>query len=531
MNRFWKYMFPIVTFCLSPFSGSAGLAFTPSDLLGFQSSITSRLAHEADLLNTLARSAGEYTFRPGVSTTSTDSDTDPEIDLAIEYRFDSLIPLKDHLALLKAQQRFENSRRRDVRNALRTHGRLLRQDLIVRQREKTLQETQQKLSEAQSLFDASEITGSELRKAQLEVVQAQIEWEQEKLRLQRLQEDAHELGFNDEAIFEPVHFALPEISTEETLSYKILALELQIEEESLRRERAFGLLSSISLDASRKRDDLDLTGSLGLSQGRPSIGGRATYTFLDPGEADSDTKWTIELQARIQWDSRSAIALERAQQDFANAQADLTEYVAGFERDRQWSLAAVDLAMREHQLALEIVEAARQQTLALETELESLSKTFEVTRRQSLELETELGAVRTELDAIQASKGEIITIESRISTGTDDAEEEPSGTVNTSSADLDLSFDSSGNRTEQIVGLRFNGIIVPQGATITRAYIQFKADEAHAGDIGLLIEGESSDDAATFTDADFGISSRPRTTESVSWSPMAWRAAGEATSV
>ena len=45
--------------------------------------------------------------------------------------------------------------------------------------------------------------------------------------------------------------------------------------------------------------------------------------------------------------------------------------------------------------------------------------------------------------------------------------------MNLSSTDLDLTFDL----TQQKVGMRFNAVAVPQGATITSAYIQFTTDE------------------------------------------------------
>ncbi|UCH26463.1 MAG: LysM peptidoglycan-binding domain-containing protein [Trueperaceae bacterium] len=130
-----------------------------------------------------------------------------------------------------------------------------------------------------------------------------------------------------------------------------------------------------------------------------------------------------------------------------------------------------------------------------------------------------------------AMEREEIIVESRISSGTDDAEEDPSGKMSLTSADLDLAFDSSGSESDQIVGLRFNGIDIPQGAVITNAHIQFQADEVHAGAVTLLIEGEANDSAVDFSDADSDISSRPRTTEAVSWSPLPWETEGEAGSL
>jgi hypothetical protein len=106
----------------------------------------------------------------------------------------------------------------------------------------------------------------------------------------------------------------------------------------------------------------------------------------------------------------------------------------------------------------------------------------------------------------------------------DDAEEKPSGSMKLTSSDLEMTFDAY----QQTVGMRFNGIGIPQGATITNAYIQFQADEAHAGVTSLLIQGENIDNAPTFIPIDGNISSRLMTTASVPWSPDPWLAAGDA---
>jgi hypothetical protein len=92
------------------------------------------------------------------------------------------------------------------------------------------------------------------------------------------------------------------------------------------------------------------------------------------------------------------------------------------------------------------------------------------------------------------------------------------------SSDLELVTDA----TVQTVGLRFNGVTIPQGATITNAYLQFKTDEAENSVTSLLIQGQKSGNAATFTTANANVSSRPRTTAGVSWNPVAWATVGQA---
>jgi hypothetical protein len=100
--------------------------------------------------------------------------------------------------------------------------------------------------------------------------------------------------------------------------------------------------------------------------------------------------------------------------------------------------------------------------------------------------------------------------------GADDAEENSAGGISISSSDLELTFDGS----QQTVGMRFSNFNVPQGATITRAYVQFMTDEVNTETTNLTIQGQAADNAAIFTFGAFNISSRPRTAASASWSPV-----------
>jgi hypothetical protein len=76
--------------------------------------------------------------------------------------------------------------------------------------------------------------------------------------------------------------------------------------------------------------------------------------------------------------------------------------------------------------------------------------------------------------------------------------------------------------------MRFANLGIPQGATITNAYVQFTVDETNSGATSLTIKGQAADNAATFTTASNNISSRPTTTASVTWAPVAWSTVGQA---
>jgi hypothetical protein len=110
-----------------------------------------------------------------------------------------------------------------------------------------------------------------------------------------------------------------------------------------------------------------------------------------------------------------------------------------------------------------------------------------------------------------------------IALGADDAEESATGMVDRGNGDLELALDA----TPQTVGLRFLNVPIPQGATVLNAYVQFQADEKHSSDVTLMVQGHAVAAAPKFTTAAFDISSRPRTTAAVTWSPDPWTQVGE----
>lgn len=110
----------------------------------------------------------------------------------------------------------------------------------------------------------------------------------------------------------------------------------------------------------------------------------------------------------------------------------------------------------------------------------------------------------------------------------DDVEERNDGEV-TNNNDLELVFDKEGNQT---VALRFLEINVPRGSAIHNAYIQFTVDEVSPDPAELTIYGEKSANSPRFTASlHYGVSSRPRTENKVTWIPDAWLIVDEATPI
>ena len=132
----------------------------------------------------------------------------------------------------------------------------------------------------------------------------------------------------------------------------------------------------------------------------------------------------------------------------------------------------------------------------------------------------------TSVQQVEPAMTGVITVESTVSQSSDDAEESQTGSVDLTSSDLELAVESN----PQTIGIRFQGISVPQGATITNAYVQFAADNVSRSidPIDLTIQGELSPSAATFLAVTNNITvGRPLTSASVNWIPPVWVTNGD----
>lgn len=107
-----------------------------------------------------------------------------------------------------------------------------------------------------------------------------------------------------------------------------------------------------------------------------------------------------------------------------------------------------------------------------------------------------------------------------VANSSDDAEENiNSGIVSVNSTDLEF-IDDSG---DQLVGVRFDAVEIPENATVIRAYIQFSVDERTSPQptTNLTIHGELSENSATYSTDVNNISSRtPLTTNSTIWADL-----------
>jgi hypothetical protein len=114
-----------------------------------------------------------------------------------------------------------------------------------------------------------------------------------------------------------------------------------------------------------------------------------------------------------------------------------------------------------------------------------------------------------------------------VNNSSDDAEEVLStGVLDITSSDLELIWDGE----DQVVGVRYNNVNLPDQAFLYRAYIQFQTDEDDSDQdpTNLIINGELADDSATFINTNSNISSRVATNSQVDWDTISlWDLVGE----
>ena len=140
---------------------------------------------------------------------------------------------------------------------------------------------------------------------------------------------------------------------------------------------------------------------------------------------------------------------------------------------------------------------------------------------------TDAPYVHTASIAAETSYVDVRVIQSK-----DDAEERTSSDTAwyNGSGDLDLGDFGTTNSDPSIVGVRFQSLNIPSGATITNAYIEFTAWDNNNGTPNevlytkatfLTISGQLDDDTVQFEAQVDHISNRPDTVASVDWKEIA----------
>ena len=105
-----------------------------------------------------------------------------------------------------------------------------------------------------------------------------------------------------------------------------------------------------------------------------------------------------------------------------------------------------------------------------------------------------------------------------ISKSANDAEEGKGGEVDLGSSDLELVKD----KTDQLIGLRFEEIVIPRGTNIRSAAIQFTTNETSSDTTKLVLQVVDSGNPPGFVETQHNISSRPLVPTKIEWSPKPW---------
>jgi hypothetical protein len=137
-------------------------------------------------------------------------------------------------------------------------------------------------------------------------------------------------------------------------------------------------------------------------------------------------------------------------------------------------------------------------------------------------------STQDDVTVVSNPSGGATTLNIPIAASSDDAEEAGGATktVFLNSGDLEMVRD---NGADQTVGLRFAGVAVPPGATISNAYIQFTTQATGPTAVtSLTIKGEAADNPGTFTSTLGNISARATTSAAVGWSVPIWTSVGAA---
>mgnify|MGYP001585000947 CR=1 FL=1 len=123
------------------------------------------------------------------------------------------------------------------------------------------------------------------------------------------------------------------------------------------------------------------------------------------------------------------------------------------------------------------------------------------------------------------------TIISTVTTSSDDAEENNTDdNAYFNNADLDLGRDIGTTHPDQIIGVRFQDVKIPEGATIDNAYSVFTCMQVYGAaqsDIQVNINAHDTANSGTFTADTADLSNRTKTSATVSWTIPPWNTVDE----
>ena len=128
----------------------------------------------------------------------------------------------------------------------------------------------------------------------------------------------------------------------------------------------------------------------------------------------------------------------------------------------------------------------------------------------------------TPIDSLVCDGGtcQDVSITSRVTENNDDMEQYEDNGELTPSGSI-LSLGNYGSRS-QLVGLRFQNVVIPSGATIKSAHIDFTSRFDNYATSNLEIVGHDIADSPSIATSDYYLTNVDKTDTSVGWSPPPW---------
>ncbi|MFT6915680.1 MAG: type IV pilus assembly protein PilY1 [Motiliproteus sp.] len=124
------------------------------------------------------------------------------------------------------------------------------------------------------------------------------------------------------------------------------------------------------------------------------------------------------------------------------------------------------------------------------------------------------GTVRLNSTLLEILNPGSATISRTVSHSNDDAEQPLGSKAKLDSTDLEMLYEGN---TEQVIGVRFRLVDIPQGTHISNAYLSFSVKNHYDGDLSVRIFGEDTDNARVFRNKKNNLTKRNQTTASVDW--------------
>lgn len=237
----------------------------------------------------------------------------------IGYTYNYSAILLSSTEVLQAEKRLKDAAREGVRAALMAYNDLLNAQLTSALEQAAFEEDQRDLADTETRYAAGDATQTEREMARLGIDSGRRSFDYARSTLADVTQGAARYGLKGPVTFVPLKFALPEVAPRNTLAYRIAELELERTKALALEQSVYSVVDEVRLGTRYNGEDYELSGGIGLEQGRPSVDMYARYVDRDPDV------WTVTLGATFRLDDDTVDRFNSAARDVGDAQSDLAE--------------------------------------------------------------------------------------------------------------------------------------------------------------------------------------------------------------